>query len=186
MVDTDSLLPINMDTSMKWCRIAETIVTVAAIVEFSNIPTTYNHLKLIITGRSSTGGAGWDSIDITFNGDVGASYQFMNYSVINSVPATVWAAAQTEIKAGVLLLDGLAAEKASSIEINIFNYKNTTYDKILKCDSQPLPDIAFSWGIAIDNGCWESTAAINKITLTPHTAPNTFTIGSIVSLYGII
>lgn len=186
MVDTDALLPVNCDPTMKWVRIDQQVVNPAGIVEFANIPQIYSHLLVRITGKSSFIGAGWDSIDLMFNDDAGNKYDYMNYSVINDVPSTAWNAGDPYMQVGILPFSGgVAAELPSAIDITILNYTNTTYYKLVKSDSPALVGLAFSWGFGIDNGQWEDTDAIIKITLTPHSAPNTFAVGSIVSLYGI-
>lgn len=152
-----------------------------ATIDFSSIPDTYTHLRLYIIARGTNASA--QLMNVRFNNDSGANYGMGRGQ--RSGPSA-WAAdgvaSGTAANVGTAAGSGAAAGDAMVHFVDIPFYAGTTWNKVTLAmrggglfSSQP--------GIGVVGGVWNSTAAINRITLL--LAANNFDIGSVVYLYGI-
>jgi hypothetical protein len=149
-----------------------TFGSAASAVTFSSIPSTYTDLVIAINAKSS---AGTPSIYLQYNGDTtGTNYSYTGFyatsGALSSYRATniIWISA---------FMNGVSPNTFNSGVINIFNYTNTaTYKSCLaRWNGQDYELDAVA-------GKWNSTAAINSITLT---AQSNLVAGSSFTLYGI-
>ena len=155
----------------------------AASFDFTAIPATYNHLKLIITGRgdNATTNIG---VYATFNADGGANYDWERLYVSDAVTTPTEHIAQTSGSIGNFAAATAAAGLCGASEVMLPDYKGTTLNKTY------ISNGADKIGTALGNihlynnyGHWRSSAAINQITITP--SAGNFITGSIASLYGV-
>lgn len=154
--------------------------------DFTSIPGTYKHLKIIITGRSTNGGSDTDFVTLRFNNDSGANYygqwnqMFQGQtttSLAEDVAATSWA--------HCLLVPGATSTTGAvgTGELLIADYASTTFHKSISMQGMDIKaesttNIRMQQGGAI----WASTAAVTRITLAP---TGNFKTGTRASLYGI-
>jgi hypothetical protein len=145
-----------------------------------NIPATYKHLRLVLSGRGDTASTS-ANVNLRINNDTTVgNYQSSQYT----------AAANTTISANVAAPSSLGAFAASILaatstagrqgvnDISILDYLGTTFNKGFTCLSS-VTGVAF-YTIA---GEWISTAAITRLALTP--SPGNFIAGTRLTLYGL-
>lgn len=125
---------------------------------FSNIPNTFKHLEIVVTGYQ---GVNYYS-GMIFNGDSGLNYSYMN---VNQTPADnnygTGGVGEAQLKSQNYGNVSVGTQMGA-IRYTFFNYANTTTTK----------GVAFDWGSngfgsGLSYGFWNSTAAINQITLYP-------------------
>lgn len=167
-------------------------VTVGAIpatsISFTSIPSTYSHLQIRGTLQSNRAVYGIESLGMQVgNGsvDTGNNYSFHilegSGSAVSALGVTSTSSIQT---------DGLSAASSNmfgGIVIDILDYANTHKYKTtrLLAGSDYNGTIAGYGGyIAFSSGLWQSTNAINTITLTP-TYGTAFNQYSSLALYGV-
>ena len=166
---------IEMPSVQGMVQIADqTLNSTAASIDFQNIPQTYNHLKLLCFLKGSAN----DWHGIRFNNDTAANYGSVWMSGVNS---SAGAGTTPGAAYGYVGLHGSAGTIAASTEIMIPNYKDGA--TLRRSWLAYNVDLAYV-GAIIAGGSWNSTAAINRITLIP-IAGGTFSAGSRVTLHGI-
>jgi len=169
-------------------RIAsQTLLAPAAVIDFTDIPQTYSHLKLILQGRSTAGGIIVETdVSMTFNNDSGSNYdaEFVNASGTSSPTSTnILGAAQNAI--GMIPSALATAHYAGSLEVTIPNYAGTTFYKTyLSLTGTAYQAVAASMFNRFGHGQWRDTSAINRITLAP--SSDEFDTGTMATLYGMI
>lgn len=148
------------------------------IIDFQNIPQTFQHLRLIGTVAQDAGARG---LGIRFNGDAtAAAYSNSNLVLTGTAaPVTEQPAAYNQGRYGVQYITG--AGGGYSFEISLPSYRSTAwYRRFL------------AWGLSWNGTGWEHRNhygawggfAINRITLNIDGTGN-YVAGSEVSLYGI-
>jgi hypothetical protein len=158
-----------------------TLGSAASTINFSSIPSTYQHLQLRIIGRGSRA-LFLDNVRVTFNGDGTTSnyYQHAIYGDGTSITASSDATSYN-------LFYSLAGNNAASnvfgaMIIDIFDYANTNKNKTSRAlggvDNNGTGIVGFG------SGGWFSTSAINAIQLQLSNAID-FLANSQVALYGI-
>ena len=144
---------------------------------FSSIPSTYTDLRLIISTRS-TNASSTDDLYVRFNGSsTGYSWTYLHGN------GTAAASSRASSQNVALLGFGLAAASATSgifdsVNADLNNYSNTTTYKTM------LSRYSTQGYVGADVSLWQSTAAINSITLYWISGQN-FATGSTFTLYGI-
>lgn len=154
----------------------------------SAIPQTYQHLRLVLVGRSAaaSGGNGFDEVYIRFNADSGSNYSSHNVILVDET---------TSISPSASVLDATNAPRigaitngsagSGSIVIDIPVYSNTVWQK------QYTGTFHASSGVGAPNnkyhgvagGIWSSTNAITTIALSTASGSG-FISGTIAHLYG--
>ena len=137
-------------------------------VSFTSIPSTYTDLICVINGSFSSAQGTY----VRYNNDSGSNYSstyiFGNGSTASSNRASndVWTA-----------LGYLGTDQSNSI-FSVLNYANTTTYKTGIGRGNTAGTLTFA-----TVGLWRSTAAINRIDISP--TSGTITSGSTFTLYGI-
>jgi hypothetical protein len=141
----------------------------SASVSFTSIPSTYTHLQIRGIGRDANS-AYRDSINIRFNSDTGSNYS-AHYLVGNGASASAFAwTSDSSIKGPFAVGDlGLSNNFSASV-FDILDYANTNKYKTTRTlngfDNNNNGSVDFDKGIVgISSGLWQSTSAINAITL---------------------
>lgn len=157
----------------------QVLAATATSVSFSSIPATYTHLQLRVTGRTSTSSA--DVLQARFNSDSAANYAWHQLYGTGAAMASANATSQSQMYFS-LLADSTSATSAFSAGIiDILDYANTNKYKT----ARSLAGLhGSSTLIGLRSSLWQSTAAINAISLFPAGGGN-LQIGSRFSLYGI-
>ncbi|HUC87633.1 MAG TPA: hypothetical protein VMR95_00605 [Candidatus Binatia bacterium] len=161
------------------------LASAAASVTFNSISGSYNHLHLVLIGRSSDAAVS-DSVVVNFNGDTTSSdydRQFFGaHGTSSSVGANAAIGNPTAIN-----IPGTTAGNANAPGqgvIDLPGYAGTTFDKAVLStggfvDSTAANDFSYT---AL--GAWHNTGAITEIVLTLGSGDN-FVTGSTFYLYGI-
>jgi hypothetical protein len=164
-----------MPTTMK--LIAKQILTGnATSVTFSDIPSTFSDLYIVISARVDRSGASSDAIYIGFNGSTA------NFSARFLQAAGSGVASGTETRyAGNATAATADANSFGNTEIYIPNYAGSTNKSLSTTGIGPLsgPPV-----MAVTAVLWSNTAAITSVLLAPSIGPN-FISGSSFFLYAI-
>jgi len=155
----------------------------AASFDFTAIPATYRHLKLIITGRGDTALPNIGVYAI-FNADGGANYDWQRVYIADAVVTGSEHIAQTAGSIGNFAAATAPAGLSGASEVMFPDYKGTTFNKTYISNGvDKLSTAHLNIHIYNNYGHWRSSVAINQITITPNAG--NFITGSIASLYGI-
>lgn len=166
-----------------------TLAATAANFAFANIAQTFNHLWLMVNGRSDNVGIA-SNIVLRLNGDAGPNYDYLNVFATSAATATTTGAAGTAVAIiGVVPYTALTTASGHT-SILLQSYAGTTFYKTWA---------GFGGRKDIDNisnfvneppwGSWRNTAAITSLSVlclgaSGATAQN-FLPGSSAFLYGL-
>lgn len=161
----------------------ESIATVTAsgsssTLSFTSIPSTYQHLQIRGIARDGVG----NSILITFNSDTGANYARHRLTGNGSSAAAVGTSGINNMpifgQAGI----GTATSTFGAFVLDLLDYKDTNKYKTVR--NLSALDQNGSGGVEFMSGLWQSTSAVNTITLA-NAGPNNYSTGTAFALYGI-
>jgi len=164
--------------------IATTTVPSAGVstVTFSSIPSTYTHLQLRFISRDNRSGQSVDALNIKANGDSGNNYanhrlqgdgSAASASGGTTLPYAIFA--QTPASTATANLFGAGV-------IDILDYSNTSKFKTFRTISGF--DANGSGFVGLYSGLWQSTAAINSLTISSNDGTGVLQYSSF-TLYGI-
>jgi hypothetical protein len=152
-------------------------------VTFSSIPSTYKHLQLRCSLKTSRTSSNLSSTPITFNGDTGTNYTSHDIEGNGSSASASAATSQPAIDVGRVAGNNSAANIFGFEIIDILDYANTNKYKTLRMLNGY--DANGSGVVALCSGLWLNTAAISSITFgTPYDATGYLQYSSF-ALYGI-
>jgi hypothetical protein len=166
--------------------LSETILTgSAATVTFSSIPSGFRNLLISSLARTDRV-AESDSVNLRFNADAGANYDFGQIFGNSATPTASVTRAGTSM--AIAVAEG-ASSRASTFGagfIWIFGYSLTTMEKKALGLSVNYGDLSADADMftVFRSGGWRNTAAITSITVLPSVGPN-FVSGSRFQLYGM-
>lgn len=141
----------------------------AGAIDFTNIPSTYTDLVLVSYCTTTA----QINLGVTFNGDTGGNYSRV---ILTSDPGGSTTTGSTNI---AITGNGISTTSKFCVNItNIMRYADTSIQKTLVTRSSNA-----SVGVDIIVGRWNSTNAINQVTIG--TSSNTFSTSSTFTLYGI-
>jgi len=152
--------------------------------DFQNIPAAYSKLIIDLYGRGDTA-AGVVRIDVNFNADGGANYDYIfTYSRAVSTLITFEAFAQISGFSTYIAAATSAASVFDAARLEIPAYANAQAQKVcLTHGAYQSSRVGSSMGVSTGSTWWRSTAAVNQITLTP--AAGNFAQYSTCRLYGV-
>jgi len=145
--------------------IATSIVGVdgASSITFSSIPSTYTHLQIRATGKSTSTG---QAVRITFNSDTGNNYASRYlFSNGSSAPYAGAASSSARIDVYAFYADNSVSNVFGTAIIDILDYANTNKNKVTRCLSGFDQNTAGNLGF--QSGLWMNTDAITSITFAP-------------------
>lgn len=150
-----------------------TLGSTANGVTFSSISGTYNDLVLVFNGAGNSD----INVDLRFNSDTGSNYSNTAMGGQTSGALSTRNSNQTAMR---MNYQGYLRNAFTSLAIiNIMNYSNTTtYKTVLNRYNNG------NTGVDGNVGLWRSTSAITAVEIKV-TDGNTFSVGSIFTLYGI-
>lgn len=159
------------------------VAIAAANIDFTTIPATYDHLRLVLNGRGTNASTN-EALYLTFNADGGANYDRERLTANAAAAAVTETLAQTSGAVGNLPSATATAGLGGSITVDFPDYKGTAYEKTYIALGASKP-AEVAGGIFIYNICgyWRSAAAIDQITLT--LGAGNFDVDTIASLYGL-
>jgi hypothetical protein len=153
---------------------------------FSSIPQTYTNLQVMISSKSSRTSNTWDNLGVQFNGVSGAIYSSRLFYNQGGTGAGNYSSATTYFQFTAYSTATGSGSATTNTFSNDFlfipNYTGSNYKSIIADSSTSMisgTDFVNSMG----GGVWESTAAINSITL--FAGSGTFNQYTEFTLYGI-
>ena len=160
-----------------------TLGSAASTVTFSSIPSTFKHLQIRWTAKSSRAALN-DYMQIRLNGDTtGSNYRS---HTLNGGGSAVYA----ETSANDLQVGGLPGNTNASMfgvgVIDILDYSNTSKNTTLRTLNgfdQNSASTGAAW-VGIDSGLWMNTAAVSSVVFNSGTSSN-FVTNTQFALYGI-
>ena len=161
---------------------SQTLLSDAASIDFTGIPTTYKDLVIACNVRGTTGGSNTDCY-IRLNADTGANYSYEWAHWFATGSDIAQATGQNAGRIASIAASGAPTSHASAIEIVIPNYAGTAFFKQGIADFfSSIGTGTFSQGRGIYGFQWLNTAAVTGLSIFP-AADNLLT-GSAVSVYG--
>lgn len=159
-----------------------------ATVTFSGIQPVFKHLLIKGYGRITYGVSAKDTIGVQFNGDAGNNYDYRIVFVVNGTFSHTAAAAAANMVLAQLTTTTGVANYADNFEININNYKDSTFYKAAIGHGQSAGDAttgASGLSTNFGSGWWQDTSPITSVTIFSTNSGN-FVSGTIIELYGIV
>lgn len=152
----------------------------------SVIPTgIFSRLRVECLAKCDDTLSGWHYIELTFNADSGTNYDYVEYTNYDSAgKIETW---QTTTGASFIRIEGVqnsevgATNNFSMIDIDIAGCFNTNSNTIVQSSSSNM----YKYFRAFCFGDWDSTVAVNQVTLTCSDGDN-FIAGSGFRLYGML
>jgi hypothetical protein len=136
----------------------------SASVSFSSIPATYTHLQIRGIGKSAGGS---DSLDLTFNGDVGSSqYTYHALYGDGSSAGSENNRPRANIPTTITLVPSSDTNIFAAGIIDILDYTNTNKNKTVRILAGQNVNSTSGEAIFLTSGLWMSTSAVTSITLT--------------------
>jgi hypothetical protein len=148
-----------------------TLGSTAASTTFSSISGSYTDLVIIVNANSTTA----SSIQMQFNGDTGSNY---SRTVLGGTGSIIQSFRQTNTAFINLSNDSILSSEKTNQIVHIQNYSNATTYKTSLSKSNSA-----TYGVDAVVGLWRNTSAITSVTLL--VTGNTFTAGSVFTIYGI-
>lgn len=156
----------------------------SSTITFSAIPQVYKHLQIRAIAREGDGGQtnANQQIVIRLNSDSGS-----NYAIHRLVGDGVGAGADGYSSQGNMTATGIPGSSTTASIfgasiIDILDYQNTNKNKTMR--TLTGTDLNSSGAIWFSSGLWQSTSAVNSVTLTALSSRN-FAQYSSFALYGI-
>jgi hypothetical protein len=155
----------------------------AANVDITSISATYAHLLIVTYARGDAAAAG-TNLNLRFNGDAAANYDWQTLSASAAVINAAEAFAQAQITLGLMPAISAGANLFNAQCFFIPHYAGSANNKLaLAITSYKSGTTTGLMANTLAGGFWRSAAAINRITLLP--AAGNFVAGTRVSLYGM-
>lgn len=165
--------------------ISEQSPSATGTVTFSSIEAIYRDLYLVIRGRGTTA-ATTVSVAIRLNSDSGANYDRQRVSGANATASASSTVAATDLFALTTSLPAASAtaDVAGAIDVTIFDYRGTTFQKAAKAvNNVKFGTTTADLSTSVISGYWRSTAAVTRVDVI--LSAGNFVSGSVVSLYGV-
>jgi hypothetical protein len=157
-------------------------------ITFSSIPSTFTHLQLrFFVKDNSTSGNVNNYCRFIFNGDGGTNYT--NHSIFNNYQTTTVTSLGFANENGMYQGDyptsqsGVVANAFGVFIIDILDYANTNKYKTTKFLIGS--DQNGQGSVRLGSSLWQSTSAVNSITISPINGATAFTQYTRADLYGI-
>jgi hypothetical protein len=160
-----------------------TLSTTAADITFSTIPSTYNHLMIIISGRTSSAGENGTSLSVQVNGDTGTNYRFsrnVTYASAGSTVTVTSGDSQTALRLGNLWAGKVSGDFMANAQMIFPDYKSTTLRKTMLFSGGAFTDAP---GTGTGFAQWQNTNAITSIKIF---STSNLDIGTRATLYGLV
>lgn len=158
-------------------------IDLTASQTFTSIPGNFSDLVVKVFGRG-TQAAATVVANLVFNNDTGANYESNLINNSNNSGGFAATASQTEAVLSVFPAASATANRAGVSIVEILEYANTSFHKIMHAESQTIYGAAASNYVTQIRGIqWRSTAAITEIDIT--LSAGAWAAGSVARLYGI-
>ena len=171
---------------------SQTLLSSAATITLSSIPSTYKDLMLYISARTDNNAN--QNVSIRFNGDSATNYSTRRLYSSNGGGTAADSTSGTSAGGNTAHLGSAVGNNNSAMLSGNFG---ATFNYIANYSDGSAAKTIASTGGFIDTsssitasrewtgGYWSATAAISSITLLPYQAGTNFITGTTVSLFGI-
>jgi hypothetical protein len=162
------------------------LIASAASFDFQAISGNFNHLKVIIYGRSDTAAASTNLL-LRFNNDSAANYDWENVQASDGgAPAASESLGATAILVGEITGATATANYFAGCEITIPEYKGVVGNKVAHgLAALKIANTTVNQQLFFRGGGWRTTAtAVTRVTILP--AAGNFIAGSHATLYGLL
>lgn len=160
--------------------IAKTTLSSTSSIDFTSIPSSYEHLMIVVTGLGNYGGASTLDITLRLNNDSGSNYgQIVSFGD-SSTYSYAAAASANHVRVGNMPGNSNSAVRALNI-IYIYDYGSTTRRR------QIVGESYHGFGRSgYYNGMWtNNSSAVNQVTLQGENGTYQFVSGTYAVLYGL-
>lgn len=155
----------------------------AASVDITSIVQTYAHLLLVVYARGDLAAA-LTTLNVRFNGDTAANYDWQRLGGGGTSVSPVEAFAQTSIEHGFVPAASAGANLFSASVGFIPHYAGSSNNKCaLSISSSKSGTSSGNMANIFECGFWRSNAAITRVTVLPNSG--NFVTGTRVTLYGM-
>jgi len=151
-----------------------TLGSSASSITFSSIPATYTDLRVVLVGTASSGSA-----NLRFNSDTGANYSYTRLKGDGTSATSGRSTGNTQIYLSQGA--GPVSSMPDFFTIDVFSYAGSTYKTCLNTSN--MNHNGTDEEVAAVVGLWQSTSAINTITLSRNVG--NYNTGTTATLYGI-
>ena len=155
------------------------LLSSAASVTFSAIPSTYTDLVIRASARN-TSSTGFSALQVRLSGDTAGNYSNTSIVNTNGTPSSTVNSAQTAFFPGFVNNSGTTANTFNSSEVYIPNYAGSTVKPI--SGFTVAEDNSTSTNQRAVASLWNNTSAVTSITILTALS---FEVGSSFYLYGI-
>lgn len=160
------------------------ISVAVANVDWTNIPSTYSHLKIVSYLRA-TDAVTISSAKMLFNNDSGANYDYyIPYWSFNLLFNNAEGIATATPFSMVLTGSSAPANQFGVTEITIPNYAGSGFKSWVGPSHVPGGNTSGNFYNLYYGGQWRNTSPINRITISSALGGN-LDVGSMLSLYGV-
>lgn len=160
----------------------ETLAATKSEIVIDPLPTKYNHLMFIGSGRTTGVGTANRALCAEFNSDNGNNYNEQDVYGVTTTPTSSGLYGNIYFYVGMLAEGGQAAGKAGSFFSVVPHYGNNSLYKsgMMMCTASN----GSNYHSILATSFWNSTDTITRIRLFPST--DSLAAGSIISLYGLM
>lgn len=154
----------------------------AANIEFTSIPSTYQHLQLRGIGRITRTGQAFDYAALTLNGSGGTNYAFHELSGFAGSPGASAAANVERINVWNFSATTATANIFGALVVDILDYANTSKNTTVRAFGGNDRNGAGELGLT--SGVWKVTNAVTSVRIAPLNGTG-FMQHSTFALYGV-
>jgi hypothetical protein len=167
-----------------WALLHTVTLSTAGTFDQSGISGSYNDLLLVLIGRSSASGSFADNTVFRFNNDSGANYYLERLRASGTTPAAYQNPGGTSFDFGVP--DTSTPANGFGVnQLTVFGYASTAWKKVVTATNSMVTALGSNTTyVDLYTAVWNSTAAINRVTIGLNASPNTFVAGSQLRIYG--
>jgi len=148
---------------------------------FTNIPQSYRHLKVLFNGRGLTA-ATQTNLFCQINGDVAANYMFQRLQALATAVTSTDFTTSTEMSA-TICGNTAPANVADMVEMLFADYRGAFQKAALIRGGMQTAAAAGGMNFRQYIWYWKNVAAINALNII--TSPGNLAAGSVISLYGL-
>jgi hypothetical protein len=153
----------------------------ASSIEFTSIPSGFQHLQVRMILRNSSTNGGSRTTKLTFNSDTAANYAWHQLYGDGSSAATNADSGVTSISTSTTTISTDTASIFAAMVLDVLDYGSTSKFKTVR--GFHGRDQNGSGLVLLDSGLWRSTSAVSTLTLAP--TANNFAQHTTATLYGL-
>jgi hypothetical protein len=158
----------------------------ASTISLTSIPSTYKHLQVRATFKTTGTGFYGDDLILRLNSDTGSNYAWHILKGNGSAASASGVSSTTSMRCGYAFSsDSALTDRVFTAIVDIHDYASTTKNKTVRVFSGGDANIAdTSFQVFLTSGLWVNTSAVTSLTFSTSSALN-WTSATQVSLYGI-